>query len=148
MRAAGNTFRQRKFAYRAVGHPSGIEDHAVGGVGVHVGGQGDQVTVVLAGGAHPRRHGGLAAVDTVTECESFLPSGEQVVFDQAVEQEPPRFPGRGVGVAVIAGRVAGVDGAELGDGIRQLLFFDGAGDQVEAPAMQPALVRRYLNLTR
>src|SRR5208337_5045109 len=93
MRAARNTIRQKQFAYRAVSDPGSVADHAVRGVGIHVGGEGDQVAVVFTGGADPWGHRGLAPVDTVTERDAFLVSGVQVVFDQSVEEEPARFSG-------------------------------------------------------
>ena len=59
--------------------------------------------------------------------------------DQAVEQEPPGFRGRGVGVAVGASGVDGVDHPEFGDGVGELLLAHRTGSQVESPAMQPRL---------
>src|SRR6516162_2752725 len=67
MRAAGNTFRQFEFAYRAVGDPGGVENDAVRGVRVHVSGQGDKVAVVFTRRADPWRHRGLTPVDAVAE---------------------------------------------------------------------------------
>ncbi len=92
---------------------------AEGGIGGHVGGQRDQVAVVLAGAARPRRHRRLAAVDAVAEREALFGAGVQVVADQPVEQEPGRLAGRGIGVAVVAAGEAGIDHAELGDGVGQ-----------------------------
>ena len=128
-----------QFAHRAVSDPGGIEDHAVRGVGVHVSGEGDQVAVVLTGTADAWRHRSLTAVNTFTEGVVLLVSGQQIVLDESVEEEPTRFSGSGIGVAVAGGRIVGVDGPELGEGLRQLLFLHRAGDQVESPSVQPGL---------
>ena len=58
VRSAGNPFRQREFAYWAVGDSGGVEHQAVRGVVVHVGGQRDQVAVVLGGAAGRRSPAG------------------------------------------------------------------------------------------
>src|ERR1700744_1191837 len=100
VRPAGNPFGQLEFAYRAVAEVRGVEDHAVRRVGIHVGGQRDQVAVVLSGRVRPRRYRRFAAVDAVSELVVLLAAGAQVVLDQAVEQEPARLAGSGVGVAV------------------------------------------------
>ena len=129
----------KQFAHGSVGDPRGVEHQAVGRVVVHVGGQRHQIAVVLACAADARRHRRLAAVDAVVEREPLLGAGLQVVLDQPVEQEPAGLARRGVGVAVVEARIAGVDHAELGDAVGELLFGGGAGDQVEPPAAQPGL---------
>ncbi|COW74322.1 Uncharacterised protein [Mycobacterium tuberculosis] len=135
MRAAGNTFRQCKLAYRAIAGARRVENQAIRCVVVHVGGEGDQIAVVLGAAAHPWSHRGLTSVDAVTERVTLVVAGEQIVLNQSVEQEPTRFAGSGIGVTVAAGRVIGVDGSELGDGLGQLLLVDCPGHHIEPPPM-------------
>jgi hypothetical protein len=76
-----NPFGQLKFAYRPVADSGSIEDQAVGGVGIHIGGQRDQIPVVFTGTGCPRSHRGVASVDAVTEPVAFFASGEEVMLD-------------------------------------------------------------------
>jgi hypothetical protein len=139
VRAARDPFRQSKFAHRPVGDPGRVEHQAVGRIGVHVGDQRDQIPVILRRTSDPRRHGRFAAVHAVAEREPLFCSGDEVVSDHAVEQEPAGFTGRGIGVAIPRTRVSAVDHAEFGDAVRQLLLAGLPGGQVEPPPVQPGL---------
>lgn len=109
MCTAGNTFREFEFAHRTVCEPGSLEDQAVRGVGIHVRGQGDPVTVVLPRSGRPWSHRSLASVHTVTKRVTLLGAGKHIVSDQLVEQEPARFAGRDVSVAILAGRIVEID---------------------------------------
>ena len=105
------------------GDVGGIEDEALAAVAHHVGGERDEVAVVLGGGAE-------RAARTASRCRTRrrrtrsaprVPVCE-VVLHEAVEQEPAGRAGDVVRVAVGLAAVRAVDHAELHDPVRQRLL--------------------------
>ena len=135
MRAAGDTFGQLQFAHRTVCQARSVEHQTVGGVGIHISGQRDQISVILGAGPGSRRHRGFAAIDALGKPVMLLGAGEHVMADQAVEQEPPGFGGGRVGIAVRFAAVAGIDRPELGDAVAQRFLGGGPGPQIQSPAV-------------
>src|SRR5512139_3182672 len=80
MRPGGDPLRKPHAGDRSVSYGRRVEDQTLGEVAHHVGGERDQVAVVLGRCTETRGERRLAAVDTLTEGEAVLASGLQVLL--------------------------------------------------------------------